>query len=373
MGTVSVVEWVRSRVIFCGRAYPLRLEALRKKNPNLVVARITRGVYLDVTDLRPDLPPWELRKIVTLSRMFAVKSQVGSSRVPVIFTGECAAVATGVATVWNVPNIAFRADVKRRHRRSLPPVEIAGVTVPKTSVYHVTGGVTVGSQGLVGGLVLAPPEVIVADECRREHPLKAFTIACTLLTQLTDYNWKNPRPARRAAAEIKAKWLRKAEEIRGRRAFRVFRSVVRGMDTGIQSPIEAMSLYAVKCHLPERKYDSVRTQHRVSTANGLYYLDIAFPDLRAGLESDGRVKYGDNAKTADTQSARHVVRHQALSNAGWALSHLTSEQLGLPNMIGAVGWALQEIGVLRSDRAPNPRGALYRAPPAEIFSRLRRF
>ena len=376
MENAAADQWVGERMVQTGRNYAVQRQRLITKQPDLKLVKITQGFYLNVADLPPGLPHWELRRIVSFPRMFAVREQAGARQRPVVFTGECAAVASGVSTVWSVPNIAFRVEGKRKHKRELPPVAIAGCIVPKAYAYHVTGGMRMNEKECSrtpSGLVLAPPPVLIADECRRYHPMKRFTAGSALLTRLTGFVWRNPGPSRQAARGVKRAWLRRAEEIKDGRAYRVYHAVIRGLDVGIQSPVEAMALYAVKCHLPERKYDRVQTQFHVLTSVGSFYLDIAFPEMLEGLEADGRIKYGKDAKAIDAYAASHVRRHQALVNEGWAISHVTSEQLGQPSMLATIGKAMQDIRVLPPGRPPAPRGALYKPLSADLFHRARRF
>lgn len=371
----NLTEWVRRRMLYSSRAERIQLERLRENRPGLTLVKIAPGIYLDTTDIRPDTKPWELRKLVTIARAFAVKMHFSPDH-PVMFTGETAGVIQGLDTWWNNPNIAFRADVRRRRKRSLPKVKIGGITVPAVYAYHVTGGVEAKFEDCsnVGGLLVAAPQVMIADAARREHPLQAFVLACSILRQLSKFSTRQAQRARREANRYRQEWLQLAATIEGKRACRVFQHILNGMEAGIDSPLESAALWAIKCLIPQRKRGSVTTQELVHTPIGShYFVDLAFPELKAGLETDGRGKYGNDAEQVDAYAANHTNRHQNITDAGWTLRHVTSKEIGMPNMVMIMHGHLQMLGVLPKNQEPRPTSPLYRAASPELHQRRRRF
>lgn len=368
------VEWVRQRMLRSSRAERLVIDRFNSGKSNAKLVQIARGIYLDATDLPADTPAWDLRQIVTIARVFAVRMNF-TSDAQLFFTGECAGVLQQLDTWWNNPDIAFRANVKRRRKRKLPRVLINGLSIPAVHAYHVTGGIAARIEDCtnVGGILIAASAVVVADTARREHPLQAYVLACSLLTRMTRFVRSRPASARAEAERIRRRWLSLAETIKGKRACRIFKRIVEAMETGVDSPIESGALWAARCLLPKRKMNLITNQHLVQTSSGHYYLDLAFPTIKAGLETDGRGKYGETAQQVNAYAAGHTNRHQNIVDAGWSLRHVTSTDVGTPNLVPVIHEHLQKLGVLSSDQPPRPCGPLYRPPTPELHSRNRRY
>lgn len=351
------------------------MERLRANQPGLKLAQIARGIYLNVTDLSPSVTPWELRGLVTIARAYAIKMMLGS-KVFTVFTGESGGVLLGLDTWWNNPNIAYRADVRRRRKRTLRAVTINGITVPAVSAYHVTGGMTLDPQKCRNrsGITVGSPALLVADTARREHPLQAFVLACSTLTALVGSNGRNTARLRAAAERIRSDWLLKASALAGGRACRIFRMVVQNMEASIDSPLESAALWSVRCLLAPRKRKEVTNQYLVRVPSGAhYFLDLAFPGVNAGLETDGQGKYGKSTDQIFAYAANHTNRHQEISDAGWTLRHVSSRQISDPKMVNIIYQHLQFLGVFPPNKEAKPTGPLYGRPNAELHSRSRRF
>ncbi len=336
--------------------------------------RIDRGFYLDASGIRADTPPWILRRIVALARAVAVQMRLGPDS-GVAFTAEVAGIILGLDTWWNNPNILYRANVPRKHKRTLPEVTLGRTTVPQVVACHVTGGLQEISKPYVSvaGCWVSPYVVILADSASREHPLQAFILANAMLARMCGFSKFRQMESQAFVESTRSQWLEQAEQLKGQRAYRTVRSVLLHADPGSENPVEAAAMWAMKCLLPPRKAVEVRSQHELRTPGGTFFLDLSLPKLRAAVETDGRGKYGSDQAQFDRQGACHINRHQSITSSGWKMTHVQSEEIGSPQLLSIMHSHLQAVGVVPSGGPPCPRGGLYREPNAELFHKDRRF
>ncbi len=85
-------------------------------------------------------------------------------------------------------------------------------------------------------------------------------------------------------------------------------------------------------------------QHQVTAGGTVYLVDLAYPEVRLGLEYDGWTAHG-------TRSAfdRDRVRGNALAAAGWTILHVTSEM----SREGVTSAAVAAYDQLAASNAPS--------------------
>ncbi len=339
-----------------------------------MLVQIMRGAYLDVTDAPADTSRWLARRIVTIARAFALASQVNQAS-SLLFTGECAGMIRGIAVRSSTPDILYRLAGPRKHKRRLPPVMLNGMKIPAVQALHVTGGMSVRPSEFlqIGTLRLAASVVMIADSARREHREQAFVLACMTLTRETSFDKFAPTLALRKTQEIRVSWMERAKEIRGRRAYRVLVAVLLSMRTGIDSPLEAMVLWALTCLLPKHVAEKLTNQQEVVTARGdLYFLDFALPARKFAWEADGRVKYGGGLQASEAYKSKHTNRHQDLMDAGWTIRRLTFDDVSGPDSLDRVHGHLERMGLVPETSKPRPRGNLFQPRSSEYLQQVRR-
>lgn len=100
------------------------------------------------------------------------------------------------------------------------------------------------------------------------------------------------------------------------------RDVIAASDPLAESPGETLT----RSRLLRFGLAPARSQVEVPTRLGLYRLDFGWPDLRIGLEFDGRVKYFGVTAT-DEVLYQERRRERALAEAGWTIIRIEWEDL----------------------------------------------
>lgn len=299
------------------------------------------------------------------------------------FTGESAATAANLPTWWNCPDIHYRSSVSRRRRRTLQAVTVAGVMVPQVRARHVTGGLKSGLNQCtqVSGLAIVPNAVIIADTAALSHPVQAFVVACSILAVSSNFS-RRAAGSRAREQQVRTALLEEVRKLKGRRGYRIATAVITHADAGCESPAEAGMLWSVKCLLPAKKAQAVRTQHRISVGQTAFYLDVCLPETRSALEADGALKFGTSAHQFSSQANHHVTRHQQITEAGWTMSHMTAKEIGSLDLVRLTHERMVSAGFFSSSRTPvrsknarrpRPSGWMYRPLTHLQVSKDRRF
>lgn len=346
----------------------------RQRGETWSFVRVARGTYLDVADLPEEVKKWEIRRMVTIARLFAMQHRL-RHRGSVIVTGEAALAAAGLPTWWNVPDISYRCAGPRRATRWLPAVTIKQTRVGAVAARHVTGGLQTNGRYAHGdaGLLLAPVAVALLDLARTGHPLQAFVGACGLLGRLSGFARDHVERSRRAEAEVKNRLLRELEPQRGRRGFRLATAVIRSADAGVESPAEGAFLWGLHCSLHPRRRGGLVTQQRAETAGRTYYIDVSIPRLMAGVEIDGASKAGNTADALHRHADKYTTRHQDLIDAGWSIVHVTAASLNTPHLLEVVHAAARKARIAPRTSLPRGRGALFKEMGPDLTARNRRY
>ena len=314
------------------------------------LVRVDRGVYLDwpaaTRELGTDPTAWRVRKLVNLARLYSTSYRFREQG-PIAFTGASTLVALN-AGVWDRdPAVTFRSvNGGPSKRGSLPAVETPIVAVDSVPFRRLSGGLnqrTLATQRSHAQPELLTTDFVVtaADLARTQPPFEAFINLCMLLSNLNHFgNFEDERRAflcSRLIEEI----ARGLEGLEGGAGTRRLRRILEHAHCGADSPGEAALLWMVKCWW--QKPQQVVAQQLVTTPRGRYFLDVAIPHLKIGLEFDGATKLGSDENEWLRRSGAFLERQRSLLDAGWTLSRFTyKDTLDPALMMRKVGGALED-------------------------------
>lgn len=122
------------------------------------------------------------------------------------------------------------------------------------------------------------------------------------------------------------------DEAAGRRGVRQARRLVGLADVRAESVAESI----LRWILHDAQLDPPELAVEAPTWRGRYWIDVAWPDLMVGVEFDGAVKYsGGRYGDPRQRLLDEKRRHDALTEAGWVLIHVTWDDLRRPEILVA--------------------------------------
>lgn len=333
------------------------------------LVRLDRGVYLDWNRAYEQLPvtptPWEIERLIARGRLHAVMRRLRSSRStssPIMFTGESALVARGIR-IWNEnPDVTYRRQSGGAHGHPNLPAVVTPVhnvrSVRLRRVESVTNDAEITAIQARSGLTCAPPGRTIADMVAKAHPLTSFVNSCLFLRYLADFSLFDLRQSRDKEAEVRSGLFDEVQINRYLPRERLLRSVLRKIDSGVDSAGEAVMLWMAHCWLPETYL--VVTQYPIRTQGRSYFVDAAIPQLRYVLEFDGGSKLGQTEFSWAAQSRKFLERQRNLQEAGWTVIRMHATDLtDITKALWRLGEALRPSGVIRTE----PGGPLWRPFP----------
>lgn len=95
---------------------------------------------------------------------------------------------------------------------------------------------------------------------------------------------------------------------------------------GCDSAGESRLLYL----LTKGGLQGLETQYPVSAANKWYFIDIAIPEHRIGIEFDGRGKYGSDVDSVHRSIEAEERRQRLLEAQGWRIRRFRWDALAHP-------------------------------------------
>lgn len=140
------------------------------------------------------------------------------------------------------------------------------------------------------------------------------------------------------------------------------RSAIEHVENGSNSPMETVlaMLLSLPKSLGGQNLGPIRLNHPVATAQGVKYIDVAFPAAKLGLEYKGREAHSLE------ESSRDDRRQNTLSGAGWSILSVRYEDLIRENLYANL---LHEITRLLGVRV-RTRSDSFRAREAILRMRL---
>lgn len=221
---------------------------------------------------------------------------------------------------------------------------------------------------MVGGVFIAPFELIAVDLVRHLHPLQAFYDLSLLVRYLSGFDRFDQERGRLNETEIKAGFASYLESLgtteKGMRA----RYLVEVADAGVESPGEAIVVWVLRCIL--RKDELLVTQQRESGDVGAFYIDVALPAYKVGFEITGMNKFGETERSAHQVAINFVQRQQQLTDSGWTIINVTYEQTKKFGVL--VDYLLEKLPKFGVP-VHMPNAPLWGAPTPLLTARSRRY
>ena len=116
------------------------------------------------------------------------------------------------------------------------------------------------------------------------------------------------------------------------------RWVLAHADAGCDSAGESRLLYL----LAQSGLQGLETQYPVLASNKWYFIDVAIPEHRIGIEFDGRGKYGSDIDSVHRSIEAEERRQRLLEAQGWRIRRFRWEALAHPEEVVAQIRALLE-------------------------------
>ena len=156
---------------------------------------------------------------------------------------------------------------------------------------------------------------------------EAFVVTCAGLHELARYRRFYRNDSRQREEHSRERLLRLlGVSSQGRKHAISARWVVRHADAGCESAGESRLLYL----LTKGGLQGLETQYPVSAANKWYFIDIAIPAQRIGIEFDGRGKYGSDVDSVHRSIEAEERRQRLLEAQGWQIRRFRWEALARP-------------------------------------------
>ena len=181
-----------------------------------------------------------------------------------------------------------------------------------------------------GDLLSTTLEDTVIDCALSLDEEEAFVVACAGLHELARYRRFYRDDSRQREEHSRERLLRLlGVSSQGRKHAISARWVIRHADAGCDSAGESRLLYL----LTKGGLQGLETQYPVSAANKWYFIDIAIPERRIGIEFDGRGKYGSNVDSVHRSIEAEERRQRLLEAQGWRIRRFRWEALAHPEEV----------------------------------------
>ena len=297
--------------------------AQRAKTGDLV--RIAPGYYLDTGAITTHP---EASFVVALARLLALQHK----HPHLIVSGPTAARLRGLPLLREHPlHVTTTSD---HHPRpiTLPEIHAGHLHVPAVTVrpHRPRGGRSPAMNRYDGDLMGATLEDTIIDCALALDREEAFVVACAGLHELARYRRFYRDDSRRREENNRSRLLRLIGSIGPHTPGRTSaRWVITHADAGCESAGESRLLYL----LVRGGLQGLETQYPVSAANKWYFIDIAIPEHRIGIEFDGRGKYGSDVNSVHRSIEAEERRQRLLEAQGWRIRRFRREALAHPEEV----------------------------------------
>ena len=297
--------------------------AQRAKTGDLV--RIAPGYYLDTGAITTHP---EASFVVVLARLLALQHK----HPHLIVSGPTAARLRGLPLLREHP--LHVTTISDQHPRpiTLPEIHAGHLHVPAVTVrpHRPRGGRSPAMNRYDGDLMGATLEDTIIDCALALDREEAFVVACAGLHELARYRRFYRDDSRRREENNRSRLLRLIGSIGPHTPGRTSaRWVITHADAGCESAGESRLLYL----LVRGGLQGLETQYPVSAANKWYFIDIAVPEARIGIEFDGRGKYGSDVDSVHRSIEAEERRQRLLEAQGWQIRRFRWEALAHPDEI----------------------------------------
>ena len=297
--------------------------AQRAKTGDLV--RIAPGYYLDIEAITTHPAP---NVAVDLARLLAVQHR----HPHLIASGPTAAWLRDLPLLREHPlHVTTTSD---HHPRpvTLPEIQAGLLHVPAVTVrpHRPRGGRSPAMVRCGGEIISATLEDTIIECALTLKQEEAFVVACAGLHELARYRRFYRDDSHRREENNRSRLLRIIGSIGPHTPGRTSaRWVITHADAGCESAGESRLLYL----LVRGGLQGLETQYPVSAANKWYFIDIAIPEHRIGIEFDGRGKYGSDVDSVHRSIEAEERRQRLLEAQGWRIRRFRWEALAHPDEI----------------------------------------
>ena len=297
--------------------------AQRAKTGDLV--RIAPGYYLDTEAITTHPAP---NVAVDLARLLAIQHR----HPHLIASGPTAAWLRDLPLLREHPlHVTTTSD---HHPRpvTLPEIQAGLLHVPAVTVrpHRPRGGRSPAMVRYGGEIISATLEDTIIECALTLKQEEAFVVACAGLHELARYRRFYHDDSRRREENNRSRLLRIIGSIGPHTPGRTSaRWVITHADAGCESAGESRLLYL----LVRGDLQGLETQYPVSAANKWYFIDIALPEARIGIEFDGRGKYGSDVDSVHRSIEAEERRQRLLEAQGWQIRRFRWEALAHPDEI----------------------------------------
>ncbi|MDO5494903.1 MAG: hypothetical protein Q4G64_04245 [bacterium] len=209
-------------------------------------------------------------------------------------------------------------------------------------------GLEPGDVVEIGGIKVCTLERLIMDMARFRHPRQSIPIGDAALAILSGASNFDQERTVREADKIRARFLKRAEALRGYRGIKQARTVIDFLDPLSQSIGESVLRWGLAAFGL-----TVVSQHPVSIDGApVYFLDLLAVRYRIVFEFDGELKYEGDGGLLNRR--REAVRDHDLVALGFVVFHFGWEDILTVRAVGqaitrAVGMAVLDQHELRMD------------------------
>ena len=298
------------------------------------LVRIASGYYLDAATITAHSEP---PVIVALARLLALQHK----HPHLIVSGPTAAWLRGLPLLHQHP--LHVTTVSDQHPRPIPlpeihsgPLHIPAVTVRP---HRPRGGRSPAMNRYDGDIMGATLEDTIIDCALALDREEAFVVACAGLHELARYRRFYRDDSRQREEHNRMRLLHMITSSgQGTKHVTSARWVLAHADAGCDSAGESRLLYL----LVQSGLQGLETQYPVLASNKWYFIDVAIPEHRIGIEFDGRGKYGSDIDSVHRSIEAEERRQRLLEAQGWRIRRFRWEALAHPEEVLAQIRALLE-------------------------------
>ena len=289
------------------------------------LTRIAPGYYLDTAAITAHPDP---STVVAIARLAAIQNK----HPHLIASGPTAACLQGLPILCEHP--LHVTTISDQHPRpiTLPTIHTSSLVFPAVTVRphrqrkRHSPTMIHYSDDIVG---TALEDTIIECALTLDQE-EAFVVTCAGLHELARYRRFYRNDSRQREEHSRERLLRLlGVSSQGRKHAISARWVVRHADAGCESAGESRLLYL----LTKGGLQGLETQYPVSAANKWYFIDIAIPEHRIGIEFDGRGKYGSDVDSVHRSIEAEERRQRLLEAQGWRIRRFRWEALAHPEEV----------------------------------------
>ena len=298
------------------------------------LVRIAPGYYLDAEAITAHSEP---PVIVDLARLLALQYR----HPHLIASGPTAAWLRDLPLLREHPlHVTTTSD---HHPRpvTLPEIHAGHLHVPAVTVrpHRPRGGRSPAMNRYDGDIMGATLEDTIIDCALALDREEAFVVACAGLHELARYRRFYRDDSRQREEHNRMRLLHMiAPAGQGTKHVTSARWVLAHADAGCDSAGESRLLYL----LAQSGLQGLETQYPVLASNKWYFIDVAIPEHRIGIEFDGRGKYGSDIDSVHRSIEAEERRQRLLEAQGWRIRRFRWEALAHPEEVLAQIRALLE-------------------------------